>query len=151
MCSTTITKSVFGNTWQECKNRSRCRQCPRIFSRNHKPIDQQRTRSFVRQVNGGSKKWLDLTATPHGVAVGLLNVGVNDYCSFFVTCTSYDERLGMTIGQHGIGDLDESGDIGTGKIIDMIALLAILDTAVVYRQHDVLQQLVKLSLIPGNT
>ena len=47
--------------------------------------------------------------------------------------------LGMTIGQHGIGDLDESRDVGTGKIVNPIILLAKFDTAVMDFQHDILQ------------
>ena len=47
--------------------------------------------------------------------------------------------LGMAIGQHGIGDFDESRDVGTGKIVNPIIFLAKLDTAVMDFQHDILQ------------
>ena len=45
----------------------------------------------------------------------------------------------MTIGQHGIGDLDESCDVGTGKIVNPIIFLAKLNAAVMDLQHDILQ------------
>ena len=50
---------------------------------------------------------------------------------------------------HGIGDLDKSGDIGALDVINIAAFLAVLDALLMYRDHDIVQPLIDFFSRPG--